>query len=263
METRQFIIYLAVKHGGNWDEIYKNIVDFKEEDRLAIDYPLNLDCKALTIIDEEYPRWLKEIYKPPFVLFYYGDLSLIQNPYKCLAVVGPRVPNPKAVEHTERIIGELSKDIVIVSGLASGIDSIAHQSAINHGLKTVAVLGTGIDMCYPSENYDLYKIMSESHLVISERPPKAFVEPFRFALRNRIISGLSKTVFIPDGLNKSGTAITAMFALQQNRDLCCLPGEINADSLCNSLIKRGAYLVEKGEDIMDIMGFGKLLFPLK
>ena len=261
--SKNVLSYLAVKHQGDWDMILKNVTALSEEDRMCSDYPIELPCKTLTILDRRYPNPLRNIVKPPFVLFYYGDISLIENYEKCLAVVGTREPTQAGLDNLEKIIKGLSKDIVIVSGLARGIDTHAHKCAIKYGLKTVAVLGTGIDVCYPSENYELYKMMKESHLVLSEYPIKTITDQYHFPYRNRIISGLSKTVLIPEASMPSGTLITANFALYQNRDVCCIPGVPGTNSLCNILIQEGAELVETAQDVMDVMSFGKLLFRLK
>ena len=252
MEAKKVIIYLAIKHQGDWAKILDNIKNLTEEDAINSEYPLNLKCEAITILDKEYPESLKQIYRPPFVLFYYGDISLISNFDKCLGIVGTRNPSTHYLEHLDRVVEELPKDMIIVSGLAKGVDGFSHQSAINHGLKTIAVLGTGIDICYPSENRELFNRIKQNYLLISEYPPGTITSSDKFPVRNRIISGLSKVVFIPEGKIRSGTSTTATFATQQNRDVCCFPGPIGEESLCNLLIKQGAFLVENGQDIIDL-----------
>ena len=264
MDYKNILSYLAIKNQGDWDMIFKNLQSITMEDRAYAEYCTNsLSCKVITYLDEEYPVALRNIMRPPFALFYYGDISLIKNTNNCLAVVGSREPSSKALINTDKVISGLSKDIVVVSGMAKGIDAAAQWSAIKSGLKTVAVLGTGIDTCYPTENIDLYNKLKESYLIISEYPPGVHPDIKHFPVRNRIVSGLSKAVLIPEAHIRSGTSSTATFALEQNRDICCIPGEIETNSLCNQLIKQGAALVENGEDVMDVMSFGKLLFSLK
>ena len=262
-QAKKLLTFLAIKHHGNWDKILASIKNPTEEDWAMSEYPRKTSYKSITILDEEYPNQLRQIYRPPFVLFYKGDISLLSKFEHCLAIVGTREPSERVVSHTKRIIGELPKDIIIVSGLANGIDTVAHETALENNMKTIAVMPTGINYCYPSINRGLYKKIAETGLVISEYPADTTTTLDLFVVRNRIISGLCKTVFVPEAKIQSGTSRTVCFAEQQNRDICCLPGEINTDSLGNLLIKTGAYLVEKGDDIADIMGFGKLLFSLK
>jgi DNA processing protein len=209
--------------------------------------------KVITIFDESYPSLLKEIYQPPWVLFVKGELSLLEIQPK-LAVVGSR----KATQYGKNAIQIMfpplvEKGVVIVSGLASGIDTLAHQYAMKNGGKTIAVIAGGVYHIYPKENAELAKEMMKSQLVISEYPPDTKPLRWHFPARNRIISGLSNGTFIIEAKRKSGSLITANYAVNEGREVFSLPGSIfNQNSLgTNDLIKQGAKLVMSSEDILE------------
>ena len=213
-----------------------------------------LPYKAITLLDANYPQCLKHIYKPPIVLFYYGDISLIGDYDRNISIVGSRENSEYGANITREIAGGLAeKGYVIVSGLARGIDGIAHASAIEKGGKTVAILGCGIDICYPSENLELYREIKENHLLISEYPGNTSIQPYYFPIRNRIIAGLSKTLVVTEAFHSSGSLITAALALQGNTDVMCVPHEAGKQSGCNKLISLGAFLVESAEDVIEQM----------
>ena len=249
-KPRNVLIALAVQCGGNWDEIYRHIDkrDFPTDEEIE-EIVNNLPCQALTYVDEEYPPRLKEIRKPPFVLFYFGDISLIKNTNKCLSVIGTRDPSYFGMKTTYSIVRGLYKDIVVVSGMASGIDSMAHLAALKTGHKTVAVLGTGINVCYPSSSRAIYEEIKKNHLVLSEYPFNHHPNREDFPLRNRIVAGLSKCVLVTEAHRRSGTTITMGFALDSARDILCVPSQDLDNSACNLCIKDGGFLVENSDDV--------------
>ncbi|MDA3802845.1 MAG: DNA-processing protein DprA [Patescibacteria group bacterium] len=211
---------------------------------------INFVCR----FENNYPKNLKEIYNPPLVLFYKGYLENINIP--CLAIIGTRLNSSYGEKIVPYIIKDL-KNICIVSGLALGIDALAHKNALDYNLKTVAVLGSGLDFksFYPKQNIFLMrKILQNNGIIISEYPP--FTPPLKnnFRLRNRIVSGLSRAVLIIEAKERSGTRITANYALEQDRDVLAIPGSIfSEDSMtCNSLISQGAMLIKNGEDINNL-----------
>lgn len=200
----------------------------------------------------EYPQLLLEIYDYPFVLFYKGDISLIHQ--KTLAIVGSRERTSYTINVLESFMPEfIQNNIVIVSGLAKGTDSDAHLCAIHHHGKTVGVLGFGHGTHYPNETHMLRQLMEQYHLVISEYPPNVGVQKFRFPERNRIISGLSYGVFVTEAKARSGSLITVDQAIDQNKQVFCLPGDIiNPHSMgCNLRINEGAKMVLKVQDILE------------
>ncbi|MDP4171206.1 MAG: DNA-processing protein DprA, partial [Bacillota bacterium] len=208
---------------------------------------------VITIFDDEYPPLLKEIYQPPWALFAKGDLSLLEAEPK-LAVVGTRQPTTYGRNAINTIFPELmNKGVVIVSGLAKGIDTLAHESAIKYGGKTIAVIAGGFYHLYPPENMNLAIQLMKNQLVLSEYPPDTKPLRWHFPSRNRIISGLSKGTFIIEAKRKSGSLITANFAVHEGRDVFSLPGNIYNPSSAgtNDLIQQGAKLITCAEDIID------------
>ncbi|MFV0393770.1 MAG: DNA-processing protein DprA, partial [Coprobacillaceae bacterium] len=201
-------------------------------------------------VSKDYPEALKHINCPPFVLYYYGDLEYVKN--KNIGVIGMRIPSPYGISATEKLTLDLVKhNYTIVSGMALGVDSIAHQSAIENNGKTIAVLGSGIDYCYPKRNNKIYQALKENHLIISEYPGMVIPSPTSFPKRNRIIAGLSESVLVTEAMLKSGTMITVGHALEQGKEIFCVPGRITDYLGCNYLIQQGAKLTNKIEDILE------------
>ncbi len=250
-QVREIIAFLAIHHLGDWNKIYQSINNKETFDPEYMDKTLkSIECKYITILDEEYPPALKNIYQPPFVLFYYGNISYIQDISKIIGVVGSRDNSEYGKDMTERIVSGLASNYIIVSGLAKGIDAIAHKTAIVNGGKTIAVLGCGIELCYPNENQELYDDIKQNHLLISEYPFKTISDKNQFPMRNRIVSALSKALLVTEAYSRSGTLITIGFTLESGKDVYCVPYSANANSECNRLIKEGATMVESAEDVI-------------
>ena len=206
--------------------------------------------KVLTILDGAYPQRLKEIYLPPIVLFYRGNLSLINQ--KAVAVVGSRDHSKYAKECIREIIPALVKDdIVVISGLARGVDTLAHEETLKANGETIAVIGSGLDVVYPPEHSKLYDVIAKRGLILSEYPLQSRPLKFHFPYRNRIIAGLSHGVCVIEAKEKSGSLITANLALSENREVFAVPGSIFSihSKGTNSLIEAGACLVSSGETI--------------
>ncbi len=217
---------------------------------------LQKQIKAITLEDEDYPYYLKQIYDPPITLFIKGGTSKI-NPEKCLAIVGSRKASHYIQQVLRKIISDLKgTDITIVSGMATGVDSCAHQAAIDNDLCTVAVLASGLDHIYPKSNKKLSeKISQDNGAVITEYFPDTSPLPMRFPRRNRIISGLSQGTLVAEAGLKSGALITANLCLEQGRELMCIPGQVtnpNTEGV-NKLIKEGASLVSSAKDILNTL----------
>ncbi|EIJ81512.1 DNA protecting protein DprA [Bacillus methanolicus PB1] len=219
-------------------------------------YPSN-QIHAITIFDDEYPALLKEIYQPPWVIYAKGDISLLQTPRK-LAVVGSR----ESTAYGERAIKYLfpkliENDYVIVSGLAKGIDALAHRYAIEYKGRTIGVIAGGFYHLYPKETAKLAVEMMRTQLVISEYPPDTRPTKWQFPMRNRIISGLTSGTLVIEAKKKSGSLITANYALNEGREVFALPGSIfSIYSLgTNELIQQGAKMVIRPEDIFEEFSF--------
>jgi DNA processing protein len=227
----------------------KSYTDAEQEFMKARD----VESEIIPFDDARYPARLKEIYDPPLVLYVRGNVGLLTQPG--LGVVGTRHPTPYGMGMAERLSNDLaSRGLVIVSGMARGVDTHAHRGALNGKGKTVAVWGTGIDVPYPRENKRIAEaIIVAGGALVSEFPVGAFAAPQNFPIRNRIISGLSLGVLVVEAGEYSGTRITARCALEQGRDIFAVPGNVtNKNSWGpNTLIKQGAKLTATWEDIWE------------
>lgn len=219
--------------------------------RMEVDLAGQRGYTILTLNDPDYPGLLLRIPDPPPLLYVYGDIG------PCtwnIAVVGSRNPTRYGVMTTRRLCGELAGlKITIVSGMARGIDTVAHLGALETGGRTIAVLGSGLERIYPVENIRLFHRIAESGAVISEYPLMTEPEAHHFPARNRIISGISLGTVVVEAARKSGSLITARLAAEQNREVFAVPGNINSfrSEGTHSLIKQGAKLVENVQDILD------------
>lgn len=203
----------------------------------------------------EYPALLTEIKNAPKELYYTGDAGLLKK--RCVAVVGSR----STTQYGRKIAADISKKlavkgVTVVSGMARGIDTCAHRGALDAGGTTIAVLGCGVDICYPEENKKLRQEICEKGLVVSEYPPGTEPRPYYFPQRNRIISGLSEITTVVQARNTSGALITAEFAAEQGREVCAVPGNIDSEYNLgnNKLIKDGARPVINTGDVLEMMG---------
>lgn len=219
------------------------------------------EIKTVPLEDKNYPALLKEIQNPPKLLYYLGEIKSKEN---CFAIVGTRRFTSYGKQVALEIAGDLAEaGLTVVSGLAPGIDTFAHQAIIERGKRTIAVLGTGLDekSIYPKSNLKLAReILEMGGSLISEYPPGTRGAKFTFPQRNRIISGISLGILVVEAKEKSGSLITANFAFSQKRKVFAVPGQIYSATSrgCNLLIKRGAKLVENSNDILE-----ELHLPLK
>jgi DNA processing protein len=226
-----------------------------KEARLAADALMErmhrCDAYAVTLNDRAYPKMLKYIADPPVVLYVRGKFVKDEI---CVSVVGSRRASHYGLEMARKLSMELAKHgVTVVSGMARGIDSKAHFGALEGGGRTIAVLGCGVDIVYPPENWELMDRIISSGAVISEYLPGTEPTPFYFPARNRIISGLSRGVAIVEAGGRSGSLITADFALEQGRDVYAVPGNINSVNSIgtNRLIRDGAIIITGAGDILD------------
>ena len=197
--------------------------------------------KIITFFDDLYPVKLREIYRPPVLLFAMGDLGLLER--EITVIVGSRTPTAYSRQVIENLMPELlRRKQVIASGLAQGVDAIAHQTTLNYGGKTIAVVGNGLNYFYPQGNMDLQRAIAKKGLLLSEYLPDTPPKPFRFPERNRILAGICKNVIVTEAKEHSGSLITANLALQENRNVYAIPGQINSPLSVgtNQLISAGA-----------------------
>lgn len=265
------IINKIVKNIGSAEEIYNSDEKYKkatsalplslrlrarrslDKARELYEYCEREGIRILTIDDEKYPDSLREVYAPPQILYVKGQ-DIDFNSLVCVSIVGSR----HCSENGKKFIYNLSQDlakagVLIVSGMAMGADAAAHRGAIKAGNMTVAVLAGGVDRVYPKENTSLYKEIVSYGAILSERPPGSEGKGTYYRERNRIITGLSKGVVIAEGELKSGTKLTADWAINSNRDLYAVPGAPTekGSELPNTLIKSSAKLITSAEDILE------------
>lgn len=229
----------------------RSFKDFEIGEKLA-DKTISQGITIFTLWDKEYPQLLKKIYDPPVLLFSIG--KPLNAKEDAVAIVGTRSATQYGKRVTIKLATELSsKNIVIVSGLARGIDTVAHTATVQNKQRTIAVLGSGIDIIYPSENRKLFENILEKGTIVSEFPIGTKPEASNFPKRNRIISGLCHATIVVEAGNKSGAILTALNAVDQNREIFAVPGRIDdKQSLgCIRLIRNGAIPVQNGEQVID------------
>lgn len=224
-------------------EKYKSL-DSKSLRKVFNQYP------SISILDDEYPIELKNCYNPPVLLFYQGNVDLLKRPK--MAVVGARTASQTGTKSVQKIVSELGNQFVIVSGLARGIDTSAHISALKNGGATIAVIGCGLDVHYPKENKLLQEYLGKNHLILSEYAVGEAPLKFHFPERNRIIAGLSQGVIVAEAKMRSGSLITCERALEEGRDVFAIPGNIldGKSDGCHHLIKEGAKCITSGMDVL-------------
>ncbi|GAB6884831.1 DNA polymerase sliding clamp subunit [Streptococcus equinus ATCC 33317] len=224
-------------------EKYKSL-DSKSLRKIFNQYP------SISILDDEYPIELKNCYNSPVLLFYQGNVDLLKRPK--MAVVGARTASQTGTKSVQKIVSELGNQFVIVSGLARGIDTSAHISALKNGGATIAVIGCGLDVHYPKENKLLQEYLGKNHLILSEYAVGEAPLKFHFPERNRIIAGLSQGVIVAEAKMRSGSLITCERALEEGRDVFAIPGNIldGKSDGCHHLIKEGAKCITSGMDVL-------------
>lgn len=225
---------------------------------VSLDKPIEImmqkKISVISLWDPGFPQALKTISDPPLFLFYIGNLQNI--PRRCIAVVGTRSPSADGRYTVQKILPPLvCAGVGIVSGLAVGIDAIAHQETLAHGGVTIAFLGSGLDRIYPSSHQALSQKIAQTGVVFSEFPLGTPPDPYNFPRRNRLVSGLCEGVLVVEGKIKSGSLITAEFAAEQGKEVFAVPGSIRnpLSEGPHSLIRQGAMLVEHSEDIAQVL----------
>jgi DNA processing protein len=213
----------------------------------------NIDrCRLINWTDPEYPKNLLQIYDPPVLLYVRGDAEVLNLP--CISIVGTRRPTLYGTQMAQSLGRDLSaRGLVIVSGMARGIDAIGHQGSMAANGRAIGVLGTGIDVCYPKENKKLYEKVLERGAIISEFPLHTHPAPENFPIRNRIVAGMPLGVIVIEGAQYSGSLITARLAMEFGREVFGVPGNVTqpVSFAPNQLIKQGAKLVTNAEDVIE------------
>lgn len=243
---RKRILYYAVKYGGDFNKISTALLN--NEDYEDIEY----QGSYITILDKEYPSAFQQLRFKPWILFYEGNLDLLQK--QMLAVVGSRIMSHYGEACCEELITNVKKDYGIVSGMAKGIDAYAHHLAFTTNRGTIAVIGCGIDIVYPLENKELYQKIKKDGLIISEYPNGSKPYACHFPWRNRLIAALGFALVVIEAKRRSGTLISVNEALELGREVYCFPHSYFAENGqgCNLLIMQGCNIITSREDIIEI-----------
>ncbi len=246
----ELLLYLSLLYKGDYQQITNGLkkdiqIDYEQLNK----WKTELKCNYITILDNEYPHSLRHLVKPPYVLYYYGDINLLKMPR--IAVIGTRQPTSTGISNTKRITKELiAANYCIVSGLALGVDCIAARQCFDKG-KTIAVLGCGIDYCYPKENYAEYSEIKRNHLLISEYPNLTAPLKYMFPWRNRIIAGIADIILVTEAKSRSGTLITVGHGLDLGKEIYAVMDDNNGYNGCSELIELGATGVVNGLEIIE------------
>ncbi len=256
MNAREVLLTLSYLKSGDWTQIYQCIKDkekIKEEDILKA----KKETKAnfITIVDDNYPEFFKHLYNPPFLLYYYGNLSLMSYKYR-LTVIGTRKPtlyqNNTVYSFVQECEDKLENKMVVVSGMAKGIDQSGMKAAMDKNAPVISVIGSGIDDPYPKDNDGIYEYCkSGKGLVFSEYPLKTEAKPDHFVFRNRLLAALSYVTFVGGGKRISGSMSTVHQAIELNNEILALPCNTTGDDLTNTLIKDGAGSALTADDIIE------------
>ena len=236
MTIREKICDYAIYYQGNWSKIAQAISTDESVPHFKCDH-------FITFYDVEYPEAFRNLRFPPWVIFYEGDLSLLKK--ECVSIVGSRNASEYGINCTKEIVRRLSDRYVIVSGLAKGIDAVAHKTALEINHDTIAVIGSGLKTHYPKCNEYLYQKITENGLIISEYPDLVGVKKEHFPWRNRLIAALGERVFVTEATCKSGTMLTVNEAITLGKDVYVVPYPLKTvnDSGCNLLLSQGAFLL--------------------
>ncbi len=236
MISREMIAEYAYAYEGDWSRISRALSEQPASGSFCIRE------KYITILDEAYPKELKDLRYPPWILFYEGDISLLAKPK--VTIIGSRSLTPYGYHLTRTCAAALRESYVLVSGLAAGADGCVHRTALEGG-HTIGVIGSGLSFSYPEENRDLYDTMRKSELILSEYPNFTGVRKHHFPWRNRILAALGEFLVVTEARERSGTSLTVNEALALGRDVWCCPHRFDEESGmgCNRMIAEGAYML--------------------
>lgn len=238
---REYLKNISCHYKGDYFKI-----KYHFEKRLPVpNYDIN--CNYITILDKMYPKSLKELQYPPFVLYYEGNIELLYK--RKISIVGSRNASIYSQEMTSKLVKRLRDTYVCVSGMAKGIDTIVHNNSLD--FYSIGVLGCGVDVCYPIENKLIFDIMRTRQLIISEYPPSTNPQAKYFPFRNRIIAALGEKIYIMSAAIQSGTMHTVNYGLELDKEIICLPHPVT-DKYgigCNKLIEEGAQILVDINDV--------------
>ena len=258
MELREKLIALSVLKNGNWFKMYDVLKDDLKLKQITQEQvtqaKLKLgESKVLTVLDEEYPSLFKEMIRPPFVLYYQGDLMLLKK--KKIGVMGNRRPSAYGMESCKAIVGNLlSQDVAIVGNLQLGIDAIAHLLSVRSG-KTIALLSSGFLHVYPQENFELYKRIARDHLVMTEYPPHVYPSAPQFYRAHQLVQELSEVMVVIEAVKEDKRLKLAQQLVEEGKVVYALPAPYNSIHSEGSLnlLKNGAYCLTHYQDVLNML----------
>lgn len=257
MKANEILIYLSLKYKGQQKDIYnaikaKEAVHEEEVEKIAAPF---LD-RVITVIDRDYPDGWKQLRNPSIVSFYEGDRTLLQSSYlrRSVTYVGSRDASGEGKRIAREMGRGLAKEgVLLISGLARGIDGEVMRGAMEGKGKIIGISGAGIDIDYPAQNRDIYDYIRKNGLLLSEFPPGVRPHPEFFPQRNRLLAGLGAVIIVGEAERRSGSLITANIAIEQGKDIGAIPTSPFKESGTNALIKDGAYLIDELEDILALL----------
>jgi DNA processing protein len=252
MHERLKVLYYSLIHQGDYRAIKNALLDNEAISLARFEKEIReINSHYVTIYDEAYPSRLRDLSEPPFVLYYYGDLKMLEGE-RIVAMVGTRHPSSYGQKMADFFASRLADaHIVVISGMARGIDGMSQQAAIVHGGRTCGVLGSGIDFIYPKSNQALYEELVSYQCIVSEYPGMTRPQKFFFRNRNRIITGLADKLIVVEAGLKSGTMVSVGHALDQGRDIYAVPGRLDESPGCALLFSQGAYVLTSLNDLYD------------
>jgi DNA processing protein len=257
LRSRQVLFALSLHFEGDYEKMFDEIAHKRRclgNDEIEELSRTKMDCDYCVITEENYPDSFKQCMKPPLIFYYYGNLSLLKSKHR-ITCVGTRAPNLYQTETCYRMIQEmedkLDNQVVVVSGMAKGLDQTFMKGAMDKGAPVVSIVGAGIDEPYPKENDGIYDYCkSGKGLILSEYPLKTKAKPENFLFRNRLLAAASDVLFIGGAKKRSGTSSTLSYALEFGKNVCALPCNISGDDLTNQIIKDGADLILDADDLV-------------
>ncbi len=255
MNAKEILIYLSFLYKGDSDAMLDHIrkkveVNSKEVEEFA----RNVKEPFFTLLDDVYPEDWKQLFLPPLVSFYEGDISLLKDLTRSVTFVGSRNASKEGLALARRFGKELAKEnVTIVSGLARGVDAEVMRGAMEENGKIIGISGAGIDIDYPSSSHDVYEYVRKHGLLLSEYPKGTSPKPDHFPRRNRMLAGTGKIVIVGEAEERSGSLITVSIAANLGKDIGCIPSSPYKGSACNTLIKDGAFLIDQAEDILALL----------
>lgn len=256
MKPRDVLVAFSYKYNGDWKKMYASLKnkDPLSEDDINEAYK-NISAPFLSLTDKEFPAYFKSLYCPPMLFYYYGDISLLQSKFR-ITCIGSRKPtlyqNDKVYEIVSQAEDMLQNQLVVISGMAIGLDSAALRAAMDKNAPIICILGTGIENIYPIENKDIYEYCkSGKGLILSEFPNQGEYKPDNFVFRNRLLAASSPVIFVGGVNEKSGSMSTITRAIELGKDIYVLPCNVTKEDNGCKLIRDGAYVCTCAEDLVN------------